>query len=130
MVWCKKNNLLHYKIHNEGKRSLAEAARLKRQGLQPGVPDLCIPMPRGAFAGLYVEFKAGKTGKVSEAQRWWLNHLAQEGYAVYVIRTIDEFLSVVGAYMKLGRYNCPVPTQGNWRVFIDDVHIPSIDILP
>ena len=42
---------LMYHIPNGGSRNKAEAARLKAQGVKPGVPDICLPVPRGNIMG-------------------------------------------------------------------------------
>jgi hypothetical protein len=49
--------LLHA-IPNGGWRHKATAARLKREGLKPGIPDLCLPVPRGQWHGCYIEMKS------------------------------------------------------------------------
>ena len=46
-----------YHIPNEGKRSKSNGAELVRQGLKKGVPDICLPVPRGKYHGLYIEMK-------------------------------------------------------------------------
>ena len=51
---------LLYHIPNGGKRDRIVAAKLKAQGVKPGVPDLCLPVPRGKYHGLYIEMKDGK----------------------------------------------------------------------
>ena len=70
--------LLHH-IPNGGKRGKAEAAKLKRMGVKPGVPDLHLPIARGGFHGLYVEMKRLDGGRVSSEQRVWLA-------ALYLVR--------------------------------------------
>ena len=57
--YCPDVDLL-YHIPNGGRRDAKEAAHLKRQGVRAGVPDLCLPVPRGGFHGLYIELKAGQ----------------------------------------------------------------------
>lgn len=49
---------LLYHIPNGGTRNKREAEHLRRQGVKAGVPDLCLPVPRGEFHGLYIELKA------------------------------------------------------------------------
>ena len=72
-----------YHIPNGGYRNKREAANLKRQGVRAGVPDLCLPVARGNYHGLYIELKYG-TNTVTENQREWLNRLQAQGYAVAI----------------------------------------------
>lgn len=74
--------LLHH-IPNGGKRNIATAARLKKEGVKAGVPDLFLPAPKGKWHGLYIEMKALK-GTLSENQRWWIDKLKKQGYCVVV----------------------------------------------
>lgn len=71
--------MLHH-IPNGGSRHPLEAKRFKDMGVKPGVPDLCLPVPRGPYHGLYIELKRLHGGRVSEEQRWWQNHLSHQGY--------------------------------------------------
>ena len=72
---------LLYAIPNGGHRHKAVAAKLKAEGVKPGVPDLCLPVRRGEYSGLYIEMKAKWHGikrpqrpEPSEEQRWWLRN--------------------------------------------------------
>ena len=57
---------LLYAIPNGGKRAIKTAIALKAQGVKSGVPDMCLPVARGAYHGLYIELKRQKGGTVSE----------------------------------------------------------------
>ena len=70
--------LLHH-IPNGGLRSKSEAKRLKAAGVKAGVPDLCLPVARQGYHGLYIELKAGK-GKATASQKQWLDALNAQGY--------------------------------------------------
>lgn len=72
---------LEYMHHvpNGGKRDAATAIALKRQGVKAGVPDICLPAPRGEYHGLYIELKAGKN-TTTEKQKKWLCFLQKQGY--------------------------------------------------
>ena len=48
-----------YHAANEGKRSVRAGADLKRQGMKPGVSDICLPYAAGGYNNLYVELKVG-----------------------------------------------------------------------
>lgn len=70
---------LLFHIPNGGYRSKTTAARLKREGVKAGVPDLFLPVPRGTFHGLWIELKAGNN-QATDLQREWLNNLDDQGY--------------------------------------------------
>ncbi len=72
-----------YHIPNGGKRDKLEAARLKLEGVKAGVPDLCLPVARGGYHGLYIELKAGRN-TATPLQRQWITALEREGYAAAV----------------------------------------------
>lgn len=75
------------------------ARKLKAEGLRPGVPDLCLPVARGGYHGLYLEMKTEK-GKVSPDQQAWLEALRGEGYCAMVARGDEEARSVLLAYVS------------------------------
>lgn len=90
--------LLHH-IPNGGYRNTAEAARLKRQGVKPGVPDICLPVARGAFHGLYIELKA-EGGTASKKQKEWIEALRKEGYAAYICEGWIEAKTKIENYIN------------------------------
>ena len=55
---------LLFHIPNGGSRGKAEAGRFRAMGVRAGVPDLCLPVPRGGKHGLFVEMKRTKGGGV------------------------------------------------------------------
>lgn len=89
---------LMFHIPNEGKRSLATGGRLKAEGLKPGVPDICLPVPRGPYHGLYIEMKAGRN-RVTENQKWWLNRLSWQGYQTAVCYSCEEAAECIKKYL-------------------------------
>ncbi len=70
--------LLHH-IPNGGRRDTKEAASLRRQGVKAGVPDLCLPVARCGYHGLYIELKVGKNRQTA-AQKEWQTALNEQGY--------------------------------------------------
>lgn len=90
-----------YAVPNGGKRDRAEAAHLKRQGVKPGVPDLCLPVPRGEFHGLYIEMKVGRN-KPTENQLAWILGLKRNGYAVMVCYGAKEAQDAIRRYLAYG----------------------------
>lgn len=91
--------LLHH-IPNGGKRGKAEAARFKAEGVKAGVPDLCLPVPRGQYHGLYIEMKA-KGGKASAEQKAWIAALTDQGYAAQVCIGFEEAKETIEKYLKM-----------------------------
>ena len=92
---------LMYHIPNGGSRNVAEAANLKRQGVKAGVPDICLPVARHGFHGLYIEMKAGNN-RPSEYQSQWLKSLGEQGYQSVVCYGWREAADVIGAYLAGG----------------------------
>ena len=90
--------LLHH-IPNGGKRNAAEAAHFKRLGVKPGVPDLCLPVPRQGYHGLYIEMKCGR-GKLSDCQREWLQALREQGYCCIVSYSWTDAAKQIEAYLR------------------------------
>ena len=93
--------LLHH-IPNGGKRDVRTAANLKKEGVKAGVPDMCLPVARGQYHGLYIELKT-KKGKVQKNQKEWLSALNKEGYATKVCYGWLEASEVIESYLSL---NC------------------------
>lgn len=92
-------DLMHH-IPNGGKRSKSEAARFKAQGVKAGVPDIFLPCARGGYHGLYIELKRTKGGKLSAAQKEWIDALRGQGYKVIVCYGFDEAREVIINYLE------------------------------
>lgn len=90
---------LLYHIPNGGKRDITTAKRLKAEGVKAGVPDLCLPVPRGAYHGLYIEMKTGKN-KTTENQDCWLSCLREQRYCVAVCYGWEAASNVLTQYLK------------------------------
>lgn len=93
--------LLHH-IPNGGTRDAIEGKHLKQQGVKSGVPDLCLPAPRGDYHGLYIEMK-NEEGKPSQDQKWWGEHLRKQGYFWEVCNGWEAAISVLERYLNLKR---------------------------
>ncbi|MGT3179190.1 VRR-NUC domain-containing protein [Yersinia enterocolitica] len=78
---CIGDYLIH--IPNEGKRGPKAARDAKRLGLRKGVPDLFLALPRGGYAGLWIEMKADK-GVLMGVQAEWISRLTIAGYTAKV----------------------------------------------
>jgi len=91
---------LLFHIANERKCSVIEGANLKRAGVKPGVPDLCLPVARGKYHGLYVEMKT-ETGVESTDQIWWREELTAQGYFSEVCHGYLPAIKVLEWYLGL-----------------------------
>ncbi len=91
---------LLYHIPNGGSRSKAEAGRFKAEGVKSGVPDLCLPVARGGFHGLYIELKRITGGKTSTDQRSWIEKLTEQGYRAVICRGWEEASKALIWYLR------------------------------
>lgn len=91
---------LLYHVPNGGGRSRAEAGRFKAEGVKAGVPDLCLPVARGQFHGLYIELKRAKGGRLHPEQRRWLDELGRQGYAAIVCYGWEDAVRAIKEYLK------------------------------
>lgn len=90
--WFRQNfrDVRIFAIPNGGARGLREAARLKLEGVSPGVPDTFIPA-----WGLWIEFKRQKGGRVSAEQADWIAYLIGCGYQAEVARGCEEAKKII-----------------------------------
>jgi hypothetical protein len=77
---------LHASLNGMAASSPREAKQAKRAGMESGVPDVFLPVPRGKHCGLYIEMKrSDKTlSDLSESQREWKTGLTENGYRAEV----------------------------------------------
>lgn len=91
-----------FHIPNGGTRAKSEAGRFKAEGVKAGVPDIFLPVPRGEYAGLFIEMKRRKGGRVSIDQSMWLEALKKQGYRTAVCRGWEQARDVIGGYLGCG----------------------------
>lgn len=96
--WPELKLLFH--IPNERKCTPLQGKNLQRMGVKRGVPDLCLPVPRGRYHGLYIEMKT-ETGRVSDDQEWWGEQLSAEGYFWEVCHGWESAARVLEWYLSL-----------------------------
>lgn len=92
---------LMYHVPNGGGRSKAEAGRFKAEGVKSGVPDICLPVARGGFHGLYVELKRQRGGIVSDNQTAWMERLSREGYCVALCMGWEAASKAILEYLRM-----------------------------
>ena len=75
-------------IPNAGKRRGKTGARMVREGLEAGVPDLFIPE-----WSIWIEMKVSSGGKLSKNQIDWIEYLQSIGNTVIVAKGCDDGIS-------------------------------------
>lgn len=91
---------LLYHVPNGGARNKATAGKLRAEGVKAGVPDLCLPVARGGYHGLYIELKRVQGGRLREAQKQWLAALEAQGYRTAVCRGWAEAKAELLRYLE------------------------------
>ena len=96
-------------LAGDARRRAIQMARLKREGLRPGVPDLMLARPKysglpgastGLFAGLFVEMKR-RGGKPSKHQVEYADLLRRSGYNVVIsCGGFEEATRAIRAYIE------------------------------
>lgn len=94
-------NLL-YHVPNGGSRHKAEAGRLRAEGVKAGVPDLCLPVARGQYHGLYIELKRQRVGRTSDHQSEWLDALSAQGYKAALCYGWEQAAGTIIEYLTGG----------------------------
>lgn len=109
------------KRHYDGSKTRysQEGARLRKEGLTAGIPDVCLSVARGPYHGLYIEHKYGDNS-LSKEQRQKAAALAAEGYYVEVSKDALVSIALIEAYLALGPYDArsaglSAPTLGRKR---------------
>lgn len=99
---------LLFAIPNGGDRHLFVAKKLKAEGAKKGVPDLCLPVARGRYHGLYIEMKkpanritGDRPGTLSKDQQNWIQRLTGEGYRAVVCYGAQAAINEISNYLKL-----------------------------
>jgi hypothetical protein len=102
---------LLYAIPNGGHRTKRTAAKMRAEGVRRGVPDLCLPVARGGFHGLYIELKRPRAksvspGKLTAEQLQWHEALDRQGYLVQTCWGWEAAQSALREYIG-GWHNVP-----------------------
>ena len=103
--WCKWNEQkypalkLAFAIPNGGKRHVGVAVKLKAEGVRAGIPDWCLPVPIGGYAGLWIEFKYDKN-KLSDSQSDYIALLEKNGHCVDVCYSVEEAMCTAVEYLN------------------------------
>ena len=98
---CKHPEIaMMYAIPNGEYRAPKTARNLHLQGVKAGVPDMCLPVPRGGYGALYIELKRKRGGRVSEQQRVWIDALNRVGNRAVICYGFDEAKKAIEEYLN------------------------------
>ena len=99
-----------FAIPNGGWRDKRTAGKLKATGVKAGVPDICLPIKRGQFSGLWIELKApaaivnGKiiklAGKATPEQKVWIDMLRCQGYDAVICVGWEQARDLLIGYLE------------------------------
>jgi hypothetical protein len=88
---------LAHAIPNGGLRPGKAGAMLKAEGVKAGVPDVYIPIARGGYIGLAIEFKHGDNNP-SAAQKERIDKMQKEGWCVVICWSWEAAAKIVQGY--------------------------------
>ncbi len=87
--------IYYFAIPNQSNRHIANAARMKAEGVRAGSPDLCFMLPQGRVA--WLEMKT-ETGTLSPAQKYFRGMAERLGHHWGMARTLDEAAGILAAW--------------------------------
>lgn len=88
-----------FSVPNGGRRDAVTGAKLKAEGVLPGVSDLILLKSNRFYGALLIETKT-KKGIQRESQKEWEAKITADGYKYVVCRSLDDFIKVVTDYLN------------------------------
>lgn len=76
-----------------------DGAKRKAMGMRPGFPDFIFLLPNRDYPYLAMELKSEK-GRQSDHQKKYQQVVERVGGKYVIIRTLDEFMTTVKAYLE------------------------------
>jgi hypothetical protein len=103
---------LLYAVPNGGDRNLRVARKLKAEGVLAGVADLCLPVARRGYHGLYLEMKS-EEGVATEEQKEFLHGVSAEEYCAVIAQGVDDARDVLEWYIGITDHEPPSVLKTN-----------------
>lgn len=106
MQWCSLQEKkypelqLMFAIPNGGQRSATTAAKLKKEGVKAGIPDLHLPVAKGTYNSLFIEMKVGKN-RPTKHQETMMQLLEDAGNRCVVCYGAKEAIQETLNYLRL-----------------------------
>jgi len=92
---------LIFSIPNGSNKSITTAMKFKREGLKSGIPDLFLPVARGGYHGLFMEWKRSDKEKLKPKQIEWNGKLTKQGYFCVTVSDVIIAEQVIKRYLRL-----------------------------
>lgn len=105
--WLEPRLQWTFAVPNGSHRHPAVAAKLKAEGVKPGVLDVWSPCPVGDYNGLVVEMKRTKGGRIEPEQRAWIDALRRMAWRVEVCKGWIEAARVFVDYFGMPKDAAP-----------------------
>jgi hypothetical protein len=86
-------------IPNGGARHIGTAIKLKAEGVQAGVPDLFLMVPKMGLHGMFIEMKI-KGGRLQENQKEFMAKATSLGYMAVVCYGFEEAKKQIREYLN------------------------------
>jgi hypothetical protein len=90
-------------VPNGGEREIAEASRLRLEGVKAGVYDYTFALPRGKFHGAFIEMKSA-AGDLSADQKKFGANMRGMGYYVTECFSWEAARQEIQRYLQLGPF--------------------------
>lgn len=95
---------------DDAKSRAIRGSQMKAQGVRTGVADICLPVRRGGWSGLYIEMKkpsekpvkATSKGGVSDDQAEFGAFVQSQGFGWIVCYSWEDAAAVIEQYMEQG----------------------------
>lgn len=87
-----------FAVPNGGRRDGITGAKLKAEGVIPGVADIILLKSNARHGALLIEMKTPQ-GKQSNAQKLWQKLITTDKYKYIICRSIDQFIDEVTTYL-------------------------------
>lgn len=86
-------------IPNAGLRTPKNGARMKKEGLKAGMPDVAMFWPTQLYHGMFIEFKYGKN-KPTDFQKAMIAKLKAQGYYCCICYDLESAIKEVKEYLR------------------------------
>lgn len=80
--------------------AIRNMAKMKREGLRKGIPDLFIPVAKDNYHGLFIEMKRIKGSTTSKEQKDWIEKLNNNGYKAIVCKGSKVAIEEIEKYFN------------------------------